>query len=328
MNLQDSASPRVLSREVLANKKINVHEFVLSREPQLADAQMSRICEIAPLHQLTIEDCKKGNQRAKIEQFPDYLFFVIHYFGNGIGSISEVHVIIVGDSLLVVADTPHPEDFASWLECLTVRQGLNLGEIMHNIFDSCVDSAEQRAARLEDLVFQSENAIVQESFNPKTILEIKQHSLRFQRAVNGTHSVVKEFMAISDMSTEQKLWFRNILDHQERLRQEIGLLHSELIALFDVFWGASGYYANEQIKRLTLMATIGIPLAFWTSFFGMNFEMIPFRETWLFVAAVSLMLLSVAGVFLYLKSKGLFRKRVSKRTVNFDSLQEKLISGR
>jgi magnesium transporter len=327
MSLIEAGSTKVLSREILARKTVISHEFVLPKDPLLVDAQISRICELAPLHQLTIEDCIKGNQRAKLEQFPDYLFFVIHYFGHEIDSISEVHVIIAGESLILVADNQQPVEYANWLECLNVRSEQSFSEMMHNIFDSCVDSAEQRAARLEDLVFQSENAIVQESFNPKTILQLKQHSMRFQRAVNGTHSVVKEFMAISDLSSEQKLWYRNILDHQERLRQELAFLHSEMIALFDVFWGASGFYANEQIKRLTLMATIGIPLAFWTSFFGMNFEVIPFREKWLFGAALVLMLLSVTGVILYLKRKGLFRKRVSRRPVNFGSLSKNFNSG-
>jgi magnesium transporter len=308
MSLVEAGSTKVFAREILVRKKITIHEFILPRDPLLLDAHLSRISELAPLHQLTLEDCRKGNQRAKLELFPDYIFFVLHYFGREIGSISEVHVIVSRDTLILVADNPQPEEFGTWLECLNVRSELTLGEIMHNIFDSCVDSAEQRVARLEDFVYQSENAIVQDSFNPKEILELKQHSLRFQRAVNGTHSVVKEFMSISDLTPEQKLWYRNILDHQERLRQELTFLHSEMIALFDVFWGASGFYANQQIKRLTLMATVGIPLAFWTSFFGMNFEVIPFREKWLFVVALSLMMLSVGGVFLYLKRKGLFRK--------------------
>ncbi|MEY4065166.1 MAG: cobalt/magnesium transport protein CorA, partial [Pseudomonadota bacterium] len=129
----------------------------------------------------------------------------------------------------------------------------------------------------------------------------------------------REFMALSDLSTEQKLWFRNIIDHQERLEKEVSLLHNEMIALFDVLWGASGFYANEQIKRLTVIATVGLPLAFWTSFFGMNFEVLPFREKWLFAAGLSAMILSVVSVIIYLRRVGVVGSRANKSAKQFSS---------
>lgn len=312
MTVIETPNTRFLAKDRLAHRNNLIHEFVLPKEPSLVDAKIAQICSLAPLHELTIEDCRKGNQRAKVERFPDYLFFVIHYFESDENSIRELHLVIIDDSLLLIADSAPPARFKNWLDCLNIKAEQTFAEVMHNVFDSCVDSAERRVAHLEDFVSQTEHAIIGERFNPKIILNLKQQCLQFQRAVSGTHSIVKEFMAIAELNADQKLWYRNILDHQERLQQELTFLHSEMIALFDVFWGASGYYANEQIKRLTLIATIGLPLAFWTSFFGMNFEIIPFKDAWLFGVALSLMGLSVLGVLNYLQRKGIFRSRVTK----------------
>lgn len=128
-------------------------------------------------------------------------------------------------------------------------------------------------------------------------------------------------MEMAELSVEQRLWYRNIQDHLERLAHEIHFLHSEMLALFDVFWGASGFYANEQIKRLTVIATIGVPLAFWTSFFGMNFEVLPFKEAWFFFAAIVVMFLSMGATYLFLSKQGVFRNRFERSSKMFRELQ-------
>ncbi|MEY4064269.1 MAG: cobalt/magnesium transport protein CorA, partial [Pseudomonadota bacterium] len=230
MQLQESDKNKIFSREKLKEKNFVVHEVVLTKEPALISAQVNRICEIVPLHELTVEDCRNGNQRAKLERFPGYVFFVVHYFDAELDRIAELHVVIPEDSILIVADQSPPPIYESWAECLDLKPELGMAHVIHNILDRCVDSAERRVARLEDSVVQAENAIVRGRFDPKVILSLKQHSLRFQRAVSGTPSVVREFMALSDLSTEQKLWFRNIIDHQERLEKEVSLLHNEMIA--------------------------------------------------------------------------------------------------
>ena len=323
MQLIEVEISKLLSRERLSGKTSALHEFVLRKKSPDVDRQIAEICQLVPLHQLTIEDCVKGNQRAKLEKFPTYLFFVIHHFEENATGISEIHVVITESALLLIADSLPPDGYKDWTEYLNLSSDSTLSEVVHNIFDRCVDSAERRVAVLEDMVGRAELLIVEEKFDPKMILRLKQQSLRFQRAVSGTLAVVREFTAVADLSNEQMLWFRNILDHQERLSREMGFLHSEMIALFDVFWGASGFSANQQIKRLTIMATIGVPLAFWTSFFGMNFEVLPFKEPWLFGLALALMVLSVSGIFFYLKRAGLFRVQRARPAKIYSELREK-----
>jgi magnesium transporter len=315
------SSSQFLCKEQLSNRNTRIHEFVLSRDPATSEAQIQQICSIAPLHQLTIEDCKKGNQRSKFEHFPGYLFFVLHYFETELGHECEIHVVIREGELLIIADKDCPQGYTSWTDCLNLSGDKTFAEVLHNIFDICVDSAEQRVSRLEDFVAEAANSIVNANFNPKLILNLKQHSLQFQRAVSGTNSVLREFVEMAELNVEQRLWYRNIQDHLERLGHELHFLHSEMLALFDVFWGASGYYTNEQIKRLTTIATIGVPMAFWTSFFGMNFEFLPFREPWFFFAALFVMIASMGVTYLFLSRQGMFRSKFERSSKIFRELQ-------
>jgi magnesium transporter len=297
------------TREQLAQKGVPVHEFVLSKDSHALDIQLVEVCRLVELHPLTLEDCRKGNQRAKFEIFPEYIFLVLHHFEPEIEAITELHLVIKSNLIIIVADHPAPGP-SRWTDFMQLNLNLSLAQIIHNIFDACVDSAEQRAARIADLINEAETLIVSEKFSPKLIVKLKRNAVRFQRSVAATFPVLREFMACCELSTENELMFRNVLDHQERLRHEIEFIHIDLVALFDVHWGAAGYSTNEQIKRLTLMATLLVPLGFWTSFFGMNFEIMPFRETWFFLLALSLMLGSVVGVLLYLRHRGLFQRSV------------------
>lgn len=293
----------------LAQKGVPVHEFVLSKDNHTLDIQLMNVSRLVELHALTLEDCRKGNQRGKFEIFPEYLFLVLHHFEPEIEAITELHIVIKSNLIIIIADRPAPGTL-QWSDVMQLNLNLSLAQIIHNIFDTCVDSAEERAARITDLINEAETLIVAEKFSPKLIVKLKRNAVRFQRSVAATFPVLREFMACCELTTENELMFRNVLDHQERLRHEIEFIHIDLVALFDVHWGAASYSTNEQIKRLTLMATLLVPLGFWTSFFGMNFEIMPFQETWFFLLALSLMLGSVVGVLLYLRHRGLFYRSI------------------
>lgn len=310
MKLSECIGSTRLSTQQLEQTKIQISEFVLSREAATLESQLSHISELVSLHPLTVEDCRKRNQRAKFEIFPNYFFIVLHYFSSDIDSITELHIIIRADKLIIIADHLAP-DFSSWIDFLQLKSELNLAQVIHKVFDTCVDSAEQRATTIADLIEEAESLIIAEKYSPKQIIKLKRNALSFQRAIVATYPVLKELMASTELTTENELMFRNILDHQERLKHEIDFIHIELIALFDEYWGAASYTTNQEMKRLTLLATSLLPLAFWTSFFGMNFEVLPFKEGWFFGLAVLLMLTSVIGILFYLRRRRLLRGRLT-----------------
>jgi magnesium transporter len=295
-----------LKRADLMRQNVPFHEFVLSRDSELLNSQLQNACQIVNLHPLTLEDCRKGRQRSKFEIYPEYLFVVLHYFEPATNAIAELHVVITHESLIFLANRPAPEG-QNWYHLLGLSHELTMEQCIHNIFDACIDSALARAANITDLIYEAETLIIAERFSPEIITKLKRNAWQFKRSVNGVFPVLKELLELLELNQDSQLMFMNILDHQERLREETETIHSELLALFDSYWGAMSTSTNNQLKRLTVMATSVIPLAFWTSFFGMNFEVLPFQESWFFALAVALMSGSVLAVFIYLKRQGLFR---------------------
>ena len=63
----------------------------------------------------------------------------------------------------------------------------------------------------------------------------------------------------------------------------------------DAYLSSVGQRTNEVMKQLTILSAIMLPLTFISGFFGMNFEMLPFKSTAVLVAALVLMFGLIPG---------------------------------
>lgn len=287
-----------LTTEQLNRRNIAIHEFVLSSDKNRQREQLDDICGLIELHPLTLEDCMKGDQRAKFEVFPEYFFLVLHYFGSKDQEISELHVVVRNDLFLILAHKNAPGNI-KWSEFFRLSYTQTLAELIHRVFDSCIDSALECSTGIEDKIAKAEMLILDDKFTPRDILVFKQQTLQFQRTINGVFPVLKQLMSECELPAQSEPMFRDVLDHQERLKFEIEFLHTDLNALFELHYSSAGHSANEQIKRLNMVATLVVPLAFWTGFFGMNFTVLPFDKSWFFGLAMLLMLGSVGFTYFF-----------------------------
>ncbi|NBX93042.1 MAG: hypothetical protein EB078_08925 [Proteobacteria bacterium] len=58
------------------------------------------------------------------------------------------------------------------------------------------------------------------------------------------------------------------------------------------------------MKKLSTLASVAVPLTFWASFWGMNFEIIPFSNTSSFYGAIVLMIASAVFALWFLVRRG------------------------
>lgn len=82
---------------------------------------------------------------------------------------------------------------------------------------------------------------------------------------------------------------------------------SSLPSLLDLYLTEVSTRLNEVMKRLTVIATVFLPLTFLTGFFGMNFGWLVRQITpmWAFLAfGVGLLVVSTAAVVVYLRRTG------------------------
>ena len=73
------------------------------------------------------------------------------------------------------------------------------------------------------------------------------------------------------MTEDTERYFRDVYDHLIRISDLIDSYRDLLTGAMDVYLSTVSNRLNEIMKRLTIVATIFMPLTFIVGFFGMNF---------------------------------------------------------
>jgi len=102
------------------------------------------------------------------------------------------------------------------------------------------------------------------------------------------------------------VYFRDVYDHIVRQYETVDSLRDLLTSAMDVYLSTVSNRLNDVMRRLTVIATLFMPLTFITGFFGMNFAWLVNHITGLgtFALGITLMLITVAIQFLYFRRRG------------------------
>jgi magnesium transporter len=301
---------------------IEFHEVILPDDEAAALQAIQPLVERFRLHPLTVEDCTRRNQRCKLETFDAYLFLVWHLYTKHGEEHQEVHVCIWKDSVLVVANQKAPGG-GGWREYLLRGRAAdgNIKQVATAILDRLVDDAEEHLEVLQDGAAELEREILDRFMDPAEVLYLKRLVRQFHRSMRSAQPIGAQLVELSGQlpqvgafAPEERLRLRNVTDHMTRLLEATQLLEAQMSTLMDVHWGALGARANRQMQRLTTIATLVLPVSFWSGLFGMNFETMPFKDAWFFVAGMVVLGITWIVVIAYMFRRGVFtRERPEQR---------------
>ena len=115
------------------------------------------------------------------------------------------------------------------------------------------------------------------SWQLKRIISLHRRILELKRSLNAHQSVFERFKNITkakygDLQEELMLEMKRAMDNVHQT-------HEMIESLREAYQAAIDNRANDIMKLLTLLATILLPINLLTSFFGMNFEVMPLIHT-------------------------------------------------
>ena len=170
--------------------------------------------------------------------------------------------------------------------------------------DSIVDVLEHVADQVED--FEGElfrrprardrdrMAVLKRSLGPLRRVVVTQRQM-FGRAV-------EDIVALPGMSREVSAYYRDVGDHLARAGDDLDATRDTLQAMLET-------YSNEVQERLTIVATIFLPLTVITSFFGQNFDWLinHIGSAWAFWGlGIGGLLISCCAIVVWLIRSGLY----------------------
>jgi magnesium transporter len=245
------------------------------------------LLDIFRFHPLTVEDCRATRHHPKVEEFPDYIYFILHAVRTN-SSPERFNTVeldgYLGRNFVV---TYHHETFPSIdkvkqsvrVTPVTCQRGAPF--LLHQIIDHIVDDYlpvmddfDERVNALEDNIFsirRPNDEILEE------ILALKRSLLRVKRISSKQLEVLYrmshgQFQLITGAALP---FFRDIFDHLVRVTDLAENYRDLISGSLDAYLSVVSNRLNEIMKVLTIFSAVMLPLTFIAGVYGMNFDNMP-----------------------------------------------------
>jgi magnesium transporter len=283
-------------------------------EPTEADERA--LLDVFHFHPLTIEDCRETRNYPKVEEFPGYLYFIVH--GVRADTSPDHFNTIELDGFLGknYVITYHHEKFRS---IDNIKQLLQTSPavcqrgstfLLYQILDQIVDyyspvldDFDERIDTLEDDIFTLKsptNVILEE------IMDLKRGVLRLRRISAKQKEVILRMSRGEFPLIEPQIlpFYRDIHDHIGRVTDLAENYRDLISGTMEAYLSVVSNRMNEIMKVLTIFSAIMLPLTFIAGVYGMNFDNMPELHSRLGYYVVWIVMLVVA-----LGMLGLFWRR-------------------
>ncbi len=270
-------------------------------------------------HPLDYEDVFSRNQRPKVDEYPDYLFVVLHFpaYDKKIGRLNQAEVdIFVGPDFVITLPNEPIQPLEYLYERCRTREdereqlfAKGPGYLLYKIVDSCVDAAFPMLAKignklenLEGDIFEGRSkAIVRDLSN------VKQEIINFRKITRPQRAALRDLERTKRYIPEHlDIYFDDILDASERIWDTLENYKEVAEGLESTNESVLTHEANDVLRLLTALSAILLPLTLITGVFGMNVEVPGEGEFAGFVVVIATMVLLAAGLAYVFRKRGIF----------------------
>ena len=257
----------------------------------LRDAQpdeLSIMQEEFGLHELAVEDARRGHQRPKIEEYGDSLFVVVKTIECRDGEVAVGEVdIFVGDNYVLSARDGHSQQGFLGVRARAEKEPhmLRLGPafVLYALMDAVVDRyfpvldmLETELEEIEELIFsqgkQRDN--IQRLYELKRKVTIVRHVVApLMEAVGRLHGG-----RVPAMCQDTQEYFRDVHDHLHRISASLDSIRDTIATAIQVNLSMVAIEESEVNKRLAAWAAIFAICTAFAGVWGMNFKFMPELE--------------------------------------------------
>jgi magnesium transporter len=283
--------------------------------PTLEEATL--LAERFGWHPLDLEDVLSRRQRPKVDEYPDYLFGVLHFpvYDKAIQRLNAAELdLFVGNGYLVTLPTvellPVTRLFARCQEDDELRDqlfskgsGYLLYHILDDLFDYCfpiLDKIGHKLDSIEDDMFEKRAEEV-----VRDLSNVKQEIISFRKIIKPERSTLRVLeRQIERFLPEQlELYFDDIVDASERIWDLLDNFKEVVEALEDTNESVISHRQNDVLRILTVVSVVLLPLTLITGIFGMNVHFPGFETAGAFWAIAGFMLGLAVGLIAFFRFK-------------------------
>ena len=252
--------------------------------PEPSSREVAALAERFGFHELDIEDVLSNRQRPKIDEYPEYLFVVLHFpfYDKAVQRLNaaELDIFLGPDFLITLPNVElHPvtylfnrcRDDAELREDLFSKgSGYLLYHVLDDLFDYCfpiLDKIGYKLVALEEDVFEgrSENVV-------RDISNAKQEIIAYRKIIKPERATLRVLERYTQrfLPEELDIYFDDIVDAAERIWDLLDNYKEVLEGLESTNESVISHKQNDVLRLLTIISVTLLPLTLIASVFGMN----------------------------------------------------------
>jgi len=268
------------------------------------------------IHPLVMSDIVNTDHRPKMEDYQDYLYFVIKMLSfddNKKEICSEQVSIILTNNCLISFQERGGDVFEPIRDRIKNNKGrirqMGNDYLAYLLLDAITEHYFVILEKLGDMIEPLEDRLLNdpaEQSNIKEIYKLKHESLFLRKSVWPLRELTNNFQKLetSLINKSTRVFLRDLYDHTVQIIDTIESMRDILAGMIDLYLSSVSNKMNEVMKVLTIIGSIFIPLGFLAGLYGMNFKYMPELELkWGYFALIAVMAVIVVSMLAFFKKK-------------------------
>jgi magnesium transporter len=235
-------------------------------------------------HPLDIEDVLSKRQRPKIDEYPDYLFVVLHFpaYDKTVQRLNAAELdLFLGPGYLVTLPNVEllpvtrlfqrcADDEELRADLFSKGSGYLLYHVLDDLFDYCfpiLDKIGHKLDTIEDEMFEGRAEEV-----VRDISNVKQEIISYRKIIKPERTTLRVLERRTERFLPEELdtYFDDIVDAAERIWDLLDNYKEVVEGLESTNESVISHRQNEVLRILTVFSVIILPLTLISGVFGMN----------------------------------------------------------
>lgn len=272
-------------------------------------------------HDLDYEDVRSHNQRPKIDEYPEYMFIILHLpvFDKKVGRLNAAELdMFIGPDLVITL----PNEALKPIEYLferckthadtrTARMSQGSGYLLYTLVDDafsyCFPMLRKIGLKLdrieEDIFIEGRSREV-----VRDISNVKLEIINFRKIIRPQRAVLRDLERTKNryIAEDLEIYFDDIVDTSERMWDMLENFKEIVDALEATNETVLTHAVNDNLRVLTAFSAMFLPLTLLASIFGMNTG-VPGEQKliafWIILAAMAVM---IGGMITWFRKRDWF----------------------
>ncbi len=260
-------------------------DFVWVGLHEPSEQELATVEEEFGLHPLAVEDAFTAHQRPKLERYEHTLFLTLkslwYVDESDAVETGEINMFVGDDFVITVRHGTGSElhsarrDLEAKTTVLTHGPSAVVYAVCDRVGDgylSVMDALEEDVDEVETSVFSA-----QRTSDSARIYTLKREIAEARRAVLPLREPMRRFAtgAVPGIDEKSAPFFRDVLDHLNRVAETVDGLDQLLSTAFDAHLAPISLQQHEDMRKISAGAAIVVVPTLIAGVYGMNFEHMP-----------------------------------------------------